>query len=75
MPIGGRAYVGIRNSGTGNLTVNTGLGTNIKTTNTGNVQISTGRYALMEIRTITFNGTAINMITTTQLTNQREARP
>jgi len=69
MSVGGRAYVGILNSGSGNLTIQTGLGTNIKTTNSGSVNISSGRYGLMEIRTINFNGTTVNMITTTQLTN------
>ena len=69
MPVGGRAYVGILNSGSGTLTVHAGLGTNIKTTNSGSVLISSGRYGVMEIRTITFNGTTVNMITTTQLSN------
>jgi len=69
MPVGGRAYVGILNNGSGNLTVNTGLGTNIKTTNSSNINVPPARFAIMEIRTITFSTGNINMVTTTVLTN------
>lgn len=68
MIVGGRYYCGIFNNGSGNLTIGNNLGTNIKTTNPGNVNISTGRYGMLDIRVLTINSLTIYTVTTYQLT-------
>ena len=69
MIVGGEYNVGIYNSGSGNLTINTGLGTNIKTIHSTGVNISSSRYALMKINVLTINALTIYIVQVNQLTN------
>ena len=48
-------YVALQNNGTGNLTINTGLGANIKTTYSSAITVPTNGSALMQINLITLN--------------------
>jgi len=57
------------NGGSGNLTINTTLGTNIKTIHSSAVDISAGAYALMTINVLTINALTIYIVQVTQLTN------
>ena len=68
MIVGGEYKLGIFNNGSGNLTFNTGLGTNIRTTYSSNINISSGTYALMEIRVLTINSLTIYIVDVKQLT-------
>ena len=67
--IGGEYNIGIYNAGSGNLTINTGLGTNIKTIHSSNINISSGTYALMKINVLTINALTIYIVQVNQLTN------
>ena len=69
MVAGGRYRCGILNSGTGNLVFNTGLGANIKTFYSSNVQIPTLRYGFMTIDAITINSVLTYCVNVTLLTN------
>ena len=69
MIIGGEYNIGIYNAGSGNLTINTGLGTNIKTIHSSNINISSGTYALMKINVLTINALSIYIVQVNQLTN------
>ena len=69
MVVGGRFKVGILNSGTGNLTFNTGLGANIKTVYSSNVQIPTLRYGCMSIDVISINAVTTYIVNVSVLTN------
>jgi hypothetical protein len=69
MVVGGRYRLGILNSGTGNLTFQTGLGANIKTFYSSNVQIPTGRFGFMGIECISINSVTTYCVNVTLLTN------
>lgn len=69
MVVNGTYNIGILNSSGSNLTINTGLGTNIRTLYTGSFNVSSGRYALMTINVIVINGTTQYIVNATQLTN------
>jgi hypothetical protein len=69
MVVNGTYKVGILNSSGSNLTINTGLGTNIRTIYSGSFNVSSGRYALMTIDVIVINGTTQYIVNATQLTN------
>ena len=69
MVVNGTYKVGILNSSGSNLTINTGLGTNIRTLYSGGFNVSNGRYALMTIDVIVINGTTQYIVGATQLTN------
>jgi hypothetical protein len=69
MVVGGRYRCGILNNGSGNLTFQTGLGSNIKTFYSSNVQIPTGRYGFMSIDCISINAVTTYCIQVTLLTN------
>ena len=69
MIVGGEYTLGIYNGGSGNLTINTGLGTNIKTIHSSNINISSGTYALMKINVLTINALTIYIVQVNQLTN------
>jgi hypothetical protein len=55
MIVGGEFYIGMYNGGSCNLTINTGLGTNIKAMHSSGVNISGGTYGLMKINVLTIN--------------------
>lgn len=61
--------VGILNNGTGNLTVNTGLGANIRTVYSGGFNIPPGRYGLMTIDVIVINSVINYIVDVVLLTN------
>ena len=67
--VNGEYYVGILNNGSGNLTFQTSLGTNIKTTYSSNVNISPASYALMKLNILTINSLTVYIISLNQLTN------
>ena len=69
MIVGGEYNVGIYNAGSNNLTINTGLGTNIKTIHSSGVNISPSTYALMKINVLTINALTIYIVQVNQLTN------
>jgi hypothetical protein len=69
MVAGGRYRCGILNNGTGNLVFNAGLGANIKTFYSSNVQIPTLRYGFMTIDAITINSVLTYCVNVTVLTN------
>ena len=69
MIVGGEYNIGIYNGGSGNLTINTGLGTNIKTIHSSNINILSGTYALMKINVLTINALTIYIVQVNQLTN------
>ena len=64
----GTYYVALQNNGTGNLTINTGLGANIKTTYSSAVIVPTTGSALMTINTITLNGVTTTIVDVKVLT-------
>ena len=66
--VNGEYSCGFLNSGTGNLVFNTGLGTNIKTTYSSNVNISPGAYGLLTIRVMTINALTVYIVSVNQLT-------
>jgi hypothetical protein len=51
----GLYFVAISNNGSGNLTINTGLGANIRTTHSNAITIAFSGSALMTINVITLN--------------------
>ena len=61
--------VGILNNGTGNLTVNTGLGANIRTRYSGAFNIASGRYGFMTIDVIVINTVTNYIVDAVELTN------
>jgi hypothetical protein len=67
--VNGTYKIGILNNGTNNLTINTGLGANIKTVYTGNFNVSNGRYAQMTIDVIVINAVTTYIVNAFQLTN------
>jgi hypothetical protein len=64
----GTYYVAMQNNGSGNLTINTGLGGNIKTTYSTAVIVPTTGSALMQINTITLNGVQTTIVDVKVLT-------
>ena len=68
MIVGGEYNLGIYNGGSGNLTINTGLGANIKTIHSSGVNISGGAYGLMKINVLTINALTIYIVQVNQLT-------
>ena len=62
MIVGGEYNVGIYNAGSGNITINTGLGTNIKTIYSSGVNISSLSYALMIINVLSINALTIYIV-------------
>ena len=69
MVVGGIYYIGLYNGGSNNLTINTGLGTNIKTIHSGGFNISNGSYGLMKIIVLTINSLTIYIVQVNSLTN------
>jgi hypothetical protein len=69
MVVNGTYKIGILNSSGSNLTINTGLGANIKTIYSGGFNISSGRYAIMTIDVIVINAVTIYIVNAFQLTN------
>jgi hypothetical protein len=69
MVVNGTYKIGILNSSGSNLTINTGLGANIRTLYSGGFNVSSGRYALMTIDVIVINGGTQYIVNATQLTN------
>jgi len=69
MVVNGTYKIGILNSTGSNLTINTGLGANIRTIYSSGFNVSNGRYALMTIDCIVINGTTQYIVGATQLTN------
>ena len=69
MVINGTYTVGILNSGSGNLTINTGLGANIRTVYSGSFNISNGRYGVMTINAVSINSVTTYIVNAAQLTN------
>lgn len=67
--VNGVYYIGIYNNGSGNLTFNTGLGTNIKTVHSSGVSISSGNYGLLKLNVLTINALTITIVTVNSLTN------
>lgn len=67
--VNGKYKIGILNNGSGNLTINTGLGTNIKTIYSGGFNVSSGRYAQMTITVIIINAVTTYIVNAAQLTN------
>jgi hypothetical protein len=61
-------YVALQNNGTNNLTINTGLGANIKTTYSTNIIVLPNGSALMQIIAITLNGVASTIVDVKVLT-------
>ena len=60
--------LGIYNGGSGNVTFNTGLGTNIRTMYSSGVNIAPGTYGYMNIRVLTINALTVYVVSVTQLT-------
>ena len=54
--------VAISNNGTGNLTINTGLGANIRTTHSNAITIASSGSALMTINVITLNSVQTTIV-------------
>ena len=69
MLVGGEYRIGLFNGGSGNLTINTSLGTNIKTIHSSGVNISAGTYGMMTINVLTINALTIYIVQVSQLTN------
>jgi len=69
MIVGGEYLIAIYNGGSNNLTINTTLGTNIKTIHSSSVNISSTTYALMKINVLTINALTIYIVQVNQLTN------
>ena len=61
-------YVALQNNGTNNLTINTGLGANIKTTYPTNIIVLPNGSALMQIIAITLNGITTSIVDVKVLT-------
>ena len=68
MIVGGEYKIGIYNGGSGNLTFNTGLGTNIRTSYSSNVSISNGSYGFMVINVLTINALTVYIVQINALT-------
>jgi hypothetical protein len=67
--VNGTYKIGILNNGTNNLTINTGLGANIKTIYSGGFNIPNGRYAQMTIDVIVINAVTTYIVNAFVLTN------
>ena len=67
MIIGGEYKLGIFNNGSGNLTFNTGLGTNIRTLYNSNVDISSGTYGFLVVNVLTINSSTVYCVQVAQL--------
>ena len=61
-------YVALQNNGTNNLTINTGLGANIKTSYSTNIIVLPYGSALMLINVITLNGVTTSIVDVKVLT-------
>jgi hypothetical protein len=61
-------YVALQNNGTNNLTINTGLGANIKTTYSSAITVLPGGSALMQINIITLNSVQTTIVDVKVLT-------
>lgn len=68
MIVGGEYKIGIYNGGSNNLTFNTGLGTNIRTFYSSNINISSGSYGFMVINVLTINALTVYCVQIAQLT-------
>jgi hypothetical protein len=68
MIVGGEYKIGIYNGGSNNLTFNTGLGTNIRTLYSSNININNGSYGFMVINVLTINALTIYIVQVNQLT-------
>jgi hypothetical protein len=68
MIAGGEYKLGIYNSGSGNLTFNTGLGTNIRTLYSSSVNISGGTYGFVVVNVLTINALTVYCVQVAQLT-------
>ncbi len=66
--INGEYNLGIYNSGSGNVTFQTNLGTNIRTTYSSNYTIPPATYGLMNIRVLTINALTVYVVSINQLT-------
>ena len=66
--VNGKYSVGIFNNGSGNLTFQTGLGANVRTTYSSSVNISPGAYGYMTIRVMIINSLTVNIVSVFQLT-------
>jgi hypothetical protein len=67
--VNGTYKIGILNNGTNNLTINTGLGANIKTVYSGGFNVPNGRYAQMTIDVIVINAVTTYIVDAFVLTN------
>jgi hypothetical protein len=67
--VNGEYKIGILNNGTNNLTINTGLGANIKTIYSGGFNVPNGRYAQMTIDVIIINAVTTYIVNAFTLTN------
>ena len=65
--VNGEYRLGIYNGGTGNVTFNTGLGTNIRTTYSSGVNISPATYGVLQINVLTINALTVYVVSVTQL--------
>ena len=68
MIVGGEYKLGIFNNGSGNLTFNTGLGTNIRTLYNSNVNINNGSYGFLVVNVLTINALTVYCVQVAQLT-------
>lgn len=67
--VNGEYKIGILNNGTNNLTINTGLGANIKTIYSGGFNVPSGRHAQMTIDVIIINAVTTYIVNAFALTN------
>lgn len=67
--VNGTYKIGILNNGTNNLTINTGLGANIKTIYSGGFNVPNGRHAQMTIDVIIINAVTTYIVNAFVLTN------
>ena len=61
--------IGILNNGSGTLTINTALGTNIKTVYSTPIAVPTLRFAMMTMNSITINSVQTYIVNAVLLTN------
>lgn len=67
--VNGSYKIGILNNGSGNFTINTGLGANIRTVYSGGFNISSGRYGWLTIDVVVINAVTTYVVNAFQLTN------
>jgi hypothetical protein len=68
MIVGGEYKLGIFNNGSGNVTFNTGLGTNIRTLYNSNINISSNSYGFLVVNVLTINSLTVYCVQVAQLT-------